>query len=198
MTKIVPLPLVLKLGGSLAESGRLHAILDLVAGAQLPVVVVPGGGPFADAVRAIQPQLQLSDHDAHGLALLAMHQIGLVIIRRHARFAPVASLDEITSALAAAKIPVWNPFALQHDDTTIPADWTVTSDALAARLAERLGRAHVALLKSCAIPPDATLAALTSAGFVDPVFAKIVTRAGLTWRAFGAGDENRLAAVLNP
>ena len=60
--------LVVKLGGSLAETGRLQAIIDIVAHATLPVVIVPGGGPFADAVRTIQPQLQIPDALAHKLS----------------------------------------------------------------------------------------------------------------------------------
>ena len=188
--------LVLKLGGSLAESQRLTGLIDIVVRATSPVVVVPGGGPFADAVRAAQPQLQLTDTLAHRCALLAMHQMGLVIATRHPSFVPAEALEDIARALVTGAIPVWLPFALQYDDPALPADWTATSDALAARLAERMGGASVALVKSCAVAERATLADVTAGGIVDPVFAKVVMRARLSWAVYGAGDEGRLADRL--
>jgi 5-(aminomethyl)-3-furanmethanol phosphate kinase len=193
----VSTPLVLKLGGSLAESGRLSAMLCLVARATTPVVIVPGGGPFADAVRAIQPQLQLTDRLSHRLALLSMHQMGHVLAAHDPRFVPAETPADISRILAAGAIPVWLPFALQQDDDTLPADWTATSDALAARLAERLRCGGVALVKSCAIALDATLAEVTTHGIVDPVFAHVVTRAQLAWSLYGAGDDARLVARLS-
>jgi 5-(aminomethyl)-3-furanmethanol phosphate kinase len=188
--------LVLKLGGRLAGNGRLMGVVDLVARSSVPVVVVPGGGPFADAVRAAQPQLKLTDGLAHRLALLAMHQMGLVIASRHPRLALCETLDDLAAALVRGAVPVWLPFALQHDDANVPADWTVTSDALAARLAERMGGASVALVKSCPIANDITLVEAKAAGIVDPVFGVVVTRARLRWTLYGAGDETRLADRL--
>ena len=150
----------------------------------------------ANAVRAAQPQLQLTDALAHRCALLAMHQMGLVIAARHPRFVLAGTLEDIAAALVTGAIPVWLPFALQHDDPALPADWTATSDALAARLAERMGGASVALVKSCAVAERATLADVTAGGIVDPVFGEVVARARLSWVVYGAGDEGRLADRL--
>ena len=46
------------------------------------IVVVPGGGPFADAVRDFDRSLGLSPHTAHWMALLAMDQYGHVLADR--------------------------------------------------------------------------------------------------------------------
>ena len=43
--------LVVKLGGSLSETGELKRWLALITRARRPLIVVPGGGAFADAVR---------------------------------------------------------------------------------------------------------------------------------------------------
>jgi aspartokinase-like uncharacterized kinase len=189
--------LVLKLGGSLAESGRLTGIIEIVARSRAPVVVVPGGGPFADCVRAAQAGLHITDRTAHRVALLAMHQMGVVIASRHPRFRPCETLADLAAALVGGAVPVWMPYALQADDDTLPNDWTTTSDALAARLAERMGGPQagvgVALVKSCAVAPGVSLDSLASTGIADPVFAKVVVRADLAWAVYGAGDERRLA-----
>jgi len=196
MTTTTSNVLVLKLGGSLAESGRLAATLAIAARANRPVVIVPGGGPFADTVRQLQPEWALSDALAHKLALLAMHQMGLVIASHHTRFKPCQTLEAIRDAVAQGIIAVWLPITLQYTDHTLPADWTVTSDALAARLAERLGDAEVALVKSCVVPDGASLARLAAEGITDPAFADVVSRAGLSWHVYGAGSEPDLAQRL--
>jgi aspartokinase-like uncharacterized kinase len=63
--------------------------------------------------------------------------------------------------------PVWAPHADLADDHTLPRDWALTSDSIAALAARRLGLAGVALLKSCEIPRDASAERLAEAGIVD-------------------------------
>ena len=188
--------LVLKLGGSLAETGHLKSIIALTTRAQRPVIIVPGGGPFADSIRSLQPQLAISDETAHEMALLSMDQMGLYLASLHPRLITCQTLQQIAQVLQDGKIPVWLPYALQHADPTLPSDWSVTSDALAARLAERISGASVALVKSCSIPPDAGLDLLTELGIVDRAFAPTVRRTHLTWGVYGAGDEPLLAKRL--
>jgi 5-(aminomethyl)-3-furanmethanol phosphate kinase len=187
---------VLKLGGSLAESGRLTAILRILAGARTPVLVVPGGGTFADAVRVAQADVGFSDAVAHRMSILAMHQAAHMLSGLEPRLAPVETMAAMGRMLAAGRIPVWLPLRLCERDANIPADWSVTSDGLAARLAERLGRAPVVLVKSCAVASGSTLRHLARSGTVDPTFVTIVERARLTWRVLGAGDEAELGAIL--
>ncbi|GJD57342.1 uridylate kinase [Methylobacterium dankookense] len=73
-------PIVVKLGGSLlGEPARLRAWLArLTAGALGPCLIVPGGGPFADAVRNAQGALGFDDALAHRLALDAMGRMAEV------------------------------------------------------------------------------------------------------------------------
>ena len=189
-------PTVVKLGGSLAESMRLASILDIVGRARAPVVIVPGGGAFADAVRRAQADFRFSDAAAHHMALLAMHQTGLMLAAL--QYSPESGGDAggPRRIVAGGAIPVWLPFKLAYDDGRITADWSTTSDGLAARLAERLGRAPVVLIKSCRIAKGSSVAGLAREGIVDPAFKAIVERARLPWRVLGAGDEDVLAALL--
>jgi aspartokinase-like uncharacterized kinase len=187
---------VVKLGGSLAESMRLPAILELVGNARAPVVIVPGGGAFADAVRRAQADFAFSDEAAHRMALLAMHQTGLMLASLHPRLKPVETLAGLKRMLGGTQIPIWLPLRLALRDRRIPADWSATSDGLAARLAERLGRAPVVLVKSCRVTHGAPIAALVREGVVDPTFAQIVERASLPWQVLGAGDEAELALLI--
>ena len=189
-------PTVIKLGGSLVESGRLSAILKTVGRARLGCVIVPGGGTFADAVRSAQTEHKFPQAVAHRMAILAMHQSGMMLCAMQARLQPAETLAAIRQAIAESRIPVWLPLKLAEGDTTISRDWKTTSDGLAARLAERMGRAPVVLVKSCRVPRSASADRLAKDGIVDPTFATIVERARLSWRVLGAGDEPELADLL--
>jgi aspartokinase-like uncharacterized kinase len=190
-------PVVLKLGGSLAESGRLRTLLALVSRARRPVVVVPGGGPFADAVRDMQSALGFSDEAAHDMALLAMHQMADAMIALAPRLLGAESLIGIARAWHRRRIPVWLPASLCAGDRRIPRDWSITSDGLAARLAERLGDVDLVLVKSRIVKRTASAKTLARQGIVDPVFPVIVERADLSWRVLGPGDEDALSDLLD-
>lgn len=189
-------PTVVKLGGSLADGRRLQAILAIVGAARLACVVVPGGGSFADAVRAAHRKHGISEAVAHRMALLAMHQTGMLLAGMHARLTPVETLAAMRRAIAESRIPVWMPLRLADGDAGVTADWRTTSDALAARLAERLGGGQVVLVKSCRVDRAATAARLVRQGIVDPVFAEIVARAKLPWRVLGTGDDKELSKLV--
>ena len=76
---------VVKLGGGLlADAVRLDAVLARIAAAAPShrLLVVPGGGPFADAVREVDRRLRLSDDAAHWMAVLAMDQHAHLIAAR--------------------------------------------------------------------------------------------------------------------
>jgi aspartokinase-like uncharacterized kinase len=138
-----------------------------------------------------------SDAAAHRMALLAMHQTAYMLQSLDPRLRFADTLAAIRRTLAEGQMPVWLPLRLADGDPFIPADWSITSDGLAARLAERLGRAQVVLVKSCRVAHALSLAALARAETVDPTFVAVVERSCLDWRVLGAGDEAELAALLN-
>lgn len=188
--------IIVKVGGSLAETGRLPHVLSIIAATKRPVVVVPGGGSFADKVRDLQTVLRFDDKSAHRLAILGMHQMAEIYFAKEPRLAPADSLEGIGRVLAVGQVPVWMPFQMCQNDGSIPADWTITSDGLAARLAERLGGAPVVLLKSVETDPTTSLNELEARGIVDAVFPQIVRRAKLDWRILGPNDEPALEDLL--
>jgi aspartokinase-like uncharacterized kinase len=173
----------------------MPSLLSLIATARVPVVVVPGGGPFADSIRALQPQMKFSDAVAHRLAMLAMQQMAELIVSHQPRFEIAQSLDEISSVLESGQVPVWAPLRMISGDAAVPADWSATSDSLAARLAEFLG-ARFVLLKSVDVEAGADLDSLARSGVVDPILPSIVARGGLSWSIFGPSDDTQLRAVL--
>jgi aspartokinase-like uncharacterized kinase len=189
--------LVLKIGGSCLETGSLGPILAAVVKRGRPVIVVPGGGPFADQVRCAQAAHGFSDAVAHRLALLSMHQMAHVFAGLDANLVPAETAEDFAHLLAAGLTPVWMPEGMAAGAPDVPETWNMTSDGLAAWLAVQLGGAEVCLLKTCPVPAGATLATLANAEIVDPEFVAIVARAGLGWSVLGEGDTARLGALLS-
>lgn len=190
------LPLVVKVGGSLAETGRLKGVLAILSAATRPVVIVPGGGAFADKVRDLQNAIRFDDASAHRLAMLGMHQMAEVYFTMNERLAPADSLDGIARVLAVGLVPVWLPLQMCQGDRDIPSDWTITSDGLAARLAERMGGAPLVLLKSLSVAGTESAAELARDGVIDAAFPDIAARAGLSWSILGPDQDETLITLV--
>ncbi len=179
---------VVKLGGSLHTAPELADWLSAVANAGGRVVLVPGGGPFADQVRVAQARWRFSDSMAHRMALLAMEQYGLMLCGLASGLEPAASRDEIAVLLARGATPVWQPTKLCLNDPDIPENWDVTSDSLALWLAGVLDADAVALIKHAAPGADKDIAQLAEAGQVDRAFPAYLARRPLPVRIFGRND----------
>ncbi len=163
---------IVKLGGSLHADPALQNWLEMLARfGRGKVVIVPGGGPYADQVRTAQRHWRFDDQIAHHMALLAMEQFGLQLMgMMNSALSGVASLNEIQRHLAEGSIVTWMPSAAVLSAPDIAANWNVTSDSLAAWLAKNLQATRLVLVKSCAVPAGATVEDLAATGIVDGVF----------------------------
>ena len=109
------------------------------------MLVVPGGGPFADAVRAVDAQVGLSDEVAHVLAMQAMDQLGALLA---SLFLPDAKL--LTDLVAPRGLAVLRVAPAFENRSDVPASWSVTSDSLAVLAAAAIGAEEAILLKPVA------------------------------------------------
>jgi dihydroneopterin aldolase len=191
------MPVVVKLGGSLAESRTLASWLATLAEhGSGRAVIVPGGGVFADAVRAAQRQQGFSDRAAHRMAVLAMEQYAELLSDRAPTLVSAASLVALQAALAGGAVALWRPAAMVEADAGIASSWDVTSDSLAAWLARRLAAARLVLVKSAPAPEGADPQTLAALGLVDPAFPAYAAAAGCPVACCGPGETARLAALL--
>jgi len=175
---------VIKLGGSLLGSPELKSWLEIVnRHGDGKVVIVPGGGIFADAVRKAQQLSGAGDKVAHHMAVQAMDQYGVLMAGLNRGLATAASELEIAERGWQHRGIVWLPSKMVCADEDIPASWDVTSDSLAAWLAHTIGAKHLILVKS--VPPSPTcntFQSLMSEGVVDGCFAEFAAqRAFNTW-----------------
>jgi aspartokinase-like uncharacterized kinase len=146
---------VVKLGGSvLADAALLDAAVRAIGVLALGrrLLVVPGGGLFADAVREADRRLGLSDDAAHWMAVLAMDQAAHLVAGRLARGRVVTEQGEIAGVPGAGQVPVLAPYAWLKATDPLPHTWEVTGDSIAAWVAGRVGARNLVLIK----PPGVT------------------------------------------
>jgi 5-(aminomethyl)-3-furanmethanol phosphate kinase len=190
-------PTIVKLGGSQAFSAHRSAWLDALARAAGKVVVVPGGGPFADAVRAAQPRMGFDDRAAHRMALLAMEQYGCTLVGPGRPLSVADSAAAIRRILRANGVPVWAPTRMALKAEEIPWSWDVTSDSLAAWLAGALGARRLLLVKAVDPPTGPLLIAdLVARGLVDPAFPRFLEASGAEAYIAGPAEHATFAAAV--
>ncbi|YBV97881.1 dihydroneopterin aldolase [Phyllobacteriaceae bacterium JZ32] len=166
---------VVKLGGSTAGHEELQRWIDILATARFPLVIVPGGGPFANQVRALQEPLSYSNDAAHDMAILAMDQFGLVVAERHQRLRPCRSWPAIRETLEGGGIPVWLPSQMTWNASDIPQSWDVTSDSLAAWFCRQWGAERLLLIKQTnGFLQHINLPGLVRSGIVDPLLPEML------------------------
>jgi aspartokinase-like uncharacterized kinase len=170
---------VVKLGGSLHREPELKTCLEALASVGEDVVLVPGGGPFADTVRKVQAQSKISDAAAHDMAMLAMEQYGLMLCDLNPGLVPVASLDNIHHTLKQGLMPVWLPSVMCRNAVDIPQNWSVSSDSLAVWLAIQLSASNLTLIKY-GRPANTDPVAMAVSGWVDDAFPFFAKRFGGT------------------
>jgi len=131
---------VLKVGGSLTEDSpslkRLCQELSVLAGAYR-ILIVPGGGKFADTVRKIDKIYGLSNTAAHKMAILAMDQYGLFLSDITPNSMVCSALDEAGN-YAKEKTPIFLPSQHMFHEDPLEHSWNVTSDTIAAYIADQL------------------------------------------------------------
>lgn len=168
---------VAKVGGSLFDLPDLRQrLVRWLESAGSPVLVVPGGGAGANVIRQIDGVHRIGEEQAHWLALR--------ILTVNAHFLAGLLTAPVVAAAGSPALPLalLDPLRFCLDDEghpgALPHCWKVTSDSIAARVAEA-SSARLVLLKSVHLPADLAWEAAGAAGLVDAMFGKLVGRARL-------------------
>ncbi len=175
---------VVKVGGSLLDWPELTVRLETFLGSDVAreggphprFVLIVGGGPVADAIRALDKAQGFGAARAHRLALGAMDLTAELLAGELSGGLLVRSLEELPGAWRAERRPILavRRYMEEVDEPggdPLPRSWSVTSDSIAARIADRLGADRLILLKSTATAASSRREA-AEAGLVDPVFPK--------------------------
>ena len=170
---------VIKFGGSICRNSNLHRWIAALSqwSRDKRVVIVPGGGEFADNVRRLEGSMELGDKAAHELALDAMRRVGQKMMSAgfaELRFLCLPKLKEISSGYSTG-CSLWVPTWQEYRHSGMPETWSVTSDSISLWLACELEVAELILLKS-RLPFKQNPQKWTSEGYVDEYFPVLLKR----------------------
>lgn len=172
---------VVKLGGSLLELPDLRERFArwLAAERSAVSVLIVGGGPAVDRLRARHAEGEIDDEQAHWAAVEAMRDNARRLLAAGVIDAAwIGHVDELSAA--AAGLYALDPLRFLREtdarltDGPLPASWDATSDTIAARVARALAADDLALLKSVTPRSGATLEALAAEGVVDRTLPRTV------------------------
>ena len=187
---------VIKLGGSLLWDAALADWVGAcvrVTAEGTPLVVCPGGGVFADYIRATDKAQALGEGLAHDLAILAMRQTATVIQHRYPHLTPCPRISDLPRAAGTGAL--WFPDPMDPALRQVAASWTVSADTLALEVARQLGANGLIVVKSAA-PAHATgLPEQVKAGWIDAAFPAASADFGHPIR-WALADESHLLDVL--
>jgi 5-(aminomethyl)-3-furanmethanol phosphate kinase len=166
---------VVKVGGSLFDwpelGDRLNAWLAQLEARH--VLLIPGGGATADAIRRLDRVHPLGADAGHWLAIRAM-SVNAAFLGELVPSAP------IVSDLLETRLQVLDALAFFRADEGradhLPAGWHVTSDSLAVRAATLLKASELILLKSVDWHDQDWTQAM-HAGIVDDYFCEALQQA---------------------
>lgn len=193
---------VVKLGGSLARDASLPLWLEMLAESGAgQVIVVPGGGAFADAAREAQGWWQLDDLAGHNMAVLGMAQTALMMQALCPALALARDEAQMRETLQRGQPTLWLPLDLLRERPDELTHWDVTSDSLALWLARRLHAERLLLVKACPIDRSLSPAQLAEAGVLDAGFTALAQEAAFPIEVLERGEietvRRRLLAVSN-
>jgi len=139
---------VVKIGGSLIKEApelvdrliqEFHSEnMMAVAGRQaygslsISILIIPGGGTFADSVRSADKFFSFGADAAHWMAILGMEQYAYYLQDKSS----VVSTDSLADIPPGVSILF--PYRLLKTEDPLPHTWDVTSDTIAAWVAKKV------------------------------------------------------------
>ncbi len=184
-----PRVIVVKVGGSLLTSSDLPQRLTDWLAAQTSAfpdghfVLIAGGGLWVDAIRDLDVGVLLGNEWAHWICVELMDVTAGLVGELLPGVCRVANFAELELRIVEPGITLLQPrqFVKEVEPTCdgikLACNWSVTSDAIAGRLAIVLRADELVLLKSVSAPErirsGAWLAQLAAAGYVDCFLPKL-------------------------
>jgi 5-(aminomethyl)-3-furanmethanol phosphate kinase len=140
---------VIKVGGSLSQNPtKLRVLCSKLSGlsVHMGLVVVAGGGEFADVARRLDCTLKLSAYASHRMAILGMDAYGFAIADLIENAVVVDTFEKAKQAIEDRKLAVFLPSRFMFSEDPLPNAWDVTSDSISAYIAGKLEAKKIVLI----------------------------------------------------
>ena len=184
---------VIKLGGSFLTCPDLESRLQRWQETAPPAhcLAIVGGGGLINSIREIDAVVPLEEQTTHWRCVeLLSHTFE--IMKQRLDWPTIERVEELEHWIQnppplgkitlvrvdtfyrslgspVCESSIWN----SHGSELLPENWKTTTDSIAALLAWGIHASELVILKSCSIPPEASLAQLAESGIVDQAFPHI-------------------------
>ncbi|MFX1255919.1 MAG: hypothetical protein ACFFCZ_30210 [Promethearchaeota archaeon] len=177
---------LVKIGGSvIAFPIELRRLCDLLNKSNANILIVPGGGPFADTVREADSKYGLKPTTAHWMAILGMDQFAFLLSDLLPNAQVIDKPQIIKKGLA-----VLRPAVFLEKSDPLPHSWDVTSDSITAYFAHLLN-----LNKFVKITVQNTQHT-SLRNLVDPYLSKLLVKHSLSIQIISIFDIEKIKTAL--
>jgi hypothetical protein len=129
-------------------------------------------------VRDLDHRHHLGEERAHWLALMALQLNAHFLAHLLPAGKVITSWQNCPACWEEGHLPILDAYSYCLSKTgqpgALPASWSVTSDSIAAQIAQEAGVRQLILLKSVTFPAGMEWCEAGRCGLVDPFFGKIV------------------------
>ena len=190
----------IKIGGSLYSSKYLKKWLDVIANhPNINIVIIPGGGLFADLVRSTDKKFNLEQKKAHLMAVMAMQQYGTMLSSICPSMQLANSKEKILSLWDQNKTVIWEPFDMVRYECTLEASWAHTSDSIAAWLTSYMQIDHLLLIKSTdKVIKNKDFNVLAEHGCIDEALPGLVKKYNLNLNMLHKSNFSEFENLIKP
>ncbi len=143
---------VFKIGGKILEnSNNLKSTFSQLAllfeeKILQKIIIIPGGGSFANFVRRMDEDLGIGDDLAHWIAIYSMNYNGIMLNRKYPDLETIEELKIFQEA--KQMFCIFLPYRFLRKEDNLPHNWDVTSDSIALYVANKLKLNRCFLIKN--------------------------------------------------
>ena len=188
----------IKIGGSLYDSPNLVEWLNVIdQHSSAQIVIIPGGGPFAEQVRRADEKYRLLPLHSHNMAVMGMQQYGALLASLCSTMVLANSVNEVHAAWGDSKVAIWEPYKMISEECELEKSWDVTSDSLAVWLANKLSLKNLLLVKSSDyVLEEKNITALCNNNCIDSGFKKLANIAEINGHVLHRSELNKFKSLM--
>ncbi len=100
------------------------------------ILLIPGGGSYANFIRKTDEELKLGDELAHWMAIYSMNYNGIELNRKYPELELIEDLKDFQDSKSI--FCIFLPYNYLRKNDNLPHNWDVTSDSIALYIAVQL------------------------------------------------------------
>ncbi|MFX0024064.1 MAG: hypothetical protein ACFE9S_17180 [Candidatus Hermodarchaeota archaeon] len=109
------------------------------------IILIPGGGSFANFIRKIYSELKFTEEIAHWMGIISMNYNGLELNKKFPNLPAIENLEKLKEM---EKIfCIFLPYEFLKENDNLPHSWDVTSDSISLFIAKELELNECFLIK---------------------------------------------------